>query len=195
MVTDWITAVSTAATVLLGIISYVGAMQIKKLAIRKRKQGDIEELLHYMDWVRETKTFLREIFKPLYNNLLTEDVLKKCIGYNVNEIKRVSDLEKLSNKIKPELSKNQKNQFTSFIDGVSKYIYLYGDFVNRLLEKKNCKRKFNKVKKKLKQTAPKEMIFLLGLSEDSELSEYFFSYIRKLEDEWKIIEEFLSIKK
>lgn len=192
MVTDWITAVSTASAAVVGAASFILSIHKKKSDIKRRKIRDFEELSRCMDWVGKTKTFFIELLKPSYSDFLTQNVIRNCIGYKVRGTIRVSTLEKVANNIKSELSETKRNQYIKFINELSEYIYLHEAFLSKLFDKKNYDVKFSEVKAELKQNTPKDIIYMLGLSEESELSEYIFAYIKELNNEWKNIKVILD---
>ena len=50
------------------------------------------------------------------------------------------------------------------------------------------------MKTNLKDECPKDILFEFGLSENSELSEYFSVYVKTLKEKWKQIKELLEEK-
>lgn len=192
MVTDWITAVSTASAAVVGAASFILSIYKKKSDIKRKKIRDYDELSRYMDWVGRTKTFFIELLKPLNSDLLTKNVIENCIAYKVRGTIRVSYLEKVANNIKSELSETKRIQFIKFVHELSEYIYLHEAFLSKLFDKKNYDVKFSEVKEKLKHNTPIDVIYKLGLSEESELSEYVFAYIKELNDEWENIKVILN---
>lgn len=192
MVTEWITAIATSSAAIVGIIT-VG-MSVRKVRLKKRKDREevLRKLKRYIYWLNKTDVLLKNIFASSNNNLTTEEVVKRHSMYIPNGAPVISELEKINDKTGYGLSKDDENQIENFCKLLIGFINLYDYLKESVFDESKKQILFKVMKSQLKEKCPKEMLYDLEKTEDSEFSEYIFAYIFKLRKKWEEVERILG---
>lgn len=193
MITDWITAISTASATGLALISIGMSIAVKKNAKRKNRERVCQELSGYIDWVNKTELFFKEIFTSSYSDISLQDVINKSMKYKVKENMIPSTLELIRNKMIFELSEGQQKKMNNFITWLKEYIHMYEIFEKALYKSDDSAMKFSVLKFQLRKLAPAYVLDQLRLTDSTELPDILFAYIKKLNEEWNGIEGFLKL--
>lgn len=192
MFTEWMTAVAASAAAIAGVAT-IGISVWKIKECRKKNKCEVSrKLASYMQWLDQVEELLKKIFTITNDDLTVDKVIGNTHMYIPVGEPLTSDLEKISNKTGYGLSKDEENQIESFCGLIIKFTHLYDFLKENMLMGKEYPLQFCDMKRQLKRECPKEMIYGVEKTEDSEFSEYIFAYITKLKRQWDEVKKILD---